>query len=215
MEAAASSQNEPPVEWSLAKAEVTLPSGETPTGEFPPVAPAAAPQHDPYGWYAQQERMMAARAAQRAAMLRRLQIVLVASLAAFCVVAWLLVRSDNALMSWLGWSGPSRVVRQHLAALSRGEAREAYSFFSEKYRGEIPLRAYERLVSSHRAMFRTHVLSIAPAEQGDVAVLDTRLAAASGTHYRARFTMVRVEGRWMIDQIRWSEAPNPASFTRI
>jgi len=185
------------------------PAAAGPTAEFP-----AHP--DPYGWYAEQERLAAAYAAQRSAMLRRLRLLLAGSLAAFCVIAFLLVRGDNALTNWLGFSGPSRVVRQHLEALSRGEAREAYAYFSEKYRGQIPLPAYEQLISSHRAMFRTHLLSIVtPSQQDDVAILDTRLAASSGTHYRARFTLVRIDGHWFIDQIRWSEAPNPGSFTRV
>jgi len=200
--------------------------GENAHGEESPAAPTevfsatpvyAAPVNpDPYGWYAEQERLAAVQVAERRTLLLRLRVVLAAALAAFCLITLLLVRSDNAISNWLGWSGPSRVVREHLEALSRGEAREAYAFFSEKYRGQIPLRAYEQLVSSHRAMFRTHLLSIAtPAQQESVAVLDTRLAASSGAQYRARFTLVRIDGRWFIDQVRWSDAPNPASFTRI
>lgn len=149
-------------------------------------------------------------------MLRRLRVVLVAGLAAFCLVTWLLVRNDGALTAWLGLSGPSRVVRQHLEALSRGEAREAYSYFSPKYRGEIPLRAYEQLVRSHRAMFRTHVLSIASPSHGEtVTVLDFQLRASSGTLYLARFTLVRAGDQWWIDQVRWSEAASPRTFTRV
>lgn len=173
------------------------------------------PHENPYAWYAEQERLAAAQAAQRAAMLRRLRQVLVVALVAFSVVTFVLVRTENPLGEWLGISGPSRVVRQHLAALNRGETREAYSFFSESYRGKIPWRAYEQLVASHRAMFRTQLLSLeVPSHTGAEAVLDTRLVASSGAQYLARFTLVRIEGHWFIDQVRWSLAPDPHSFTR-
>ena len=173
------------------------------------------PEPDAYGRYADEQRYAAAQHLRRQSMLRRLRMVLAAGLAAFCLVTWLLVRNDGAL-GWFAFSAPARVVRQHLEALSRGQTREAYSFFSRKYRGEIPLRAYEQLVNSHRAMFRTHVLSVAsPSRSDDVAVLDFSLQASSGTLYLARFTLVRNDDQWWIDQIRWSEAPNPRGFTRV
>ncbi len=186
------------------------PEPSAPQAREEPAAPTIA--HD---WYAQQEQLAAFYAERRRQMVRRLGLVLAGSLAAFCVIVFALVRSDSALLDWLGVAGPSRVVRQHLDALSRGEAREAYAYFSENYRGQIPLRAYEQLVKSHRSMFRTHVVSIAtPQRSSASAVLDTRLAASSGTLYRARFSLVRVDGRWYIDEVRWSEAPSASSFTR-
>lgn len=182
-----------------------------------PASQAVEPGHsDPYGWYAQQEQVEAQRAADQQRMLRQLRLVLAAALVAFCAITLLLVRDNNALPAWLGISGPARIVRQHLEALNRGEARAAYEFFSQKYRREIPLRAYEQLVASHRAMFRTRVLKMETPSQSDgIAELETRLASSSGNLYVARFSMVRVEGHWFIDQIRWSAAPNPGSFTRV
>jgi hypothetical protein len=154
------------------------------------------------------------RFATRRAMVRRLRWLLVTSLAGFCLIVWALVNSESRLSSWFA-TGPSRVVRQHLEALSRGEAREAYDFFSKKYRGEIPYRAFERLVVTHREMFRTRLLAVKTPSQGEgFAVLDTRLASASGAQYIARFTLVRIEGRWWIDQIRWSQAPDASQFIR-
>lgn len=191
----------------------------TVSDEYPisaPAPPVEQPVADPYGWYAQQQEIEARQRERRRMMLRRMRIVLVGALAAFCLAAWLMVRNDGSLLAWLGISGPSRVVRQHLEALNRGEAREAYGFFSVKYRGVIPLPAYEDMISSHRAMFRTRVLGTQTPSQGEgYAVVDMRLAASSGAHYVARFTLVQIEGRWWIDQVRWSEAPSPGRFTRI
>ncbi len=188
--------------------------GEAPTLVNAPMS-FEHPHENPYAWYEERQRQMAAQAAHRAAMLRRLRVVLGVALAAFCLVTFLLVRSESPLGEWLGISGPSRVVRQHLAALNRGETRQAYSFFSENYRGKIPWRAYEELVSSHRSMFRTQLLSMdAPSHTSEQAVLDTRLASSSGAVYIARFTLIHVDGHWLIDQVRWSLAPDPRSFTR-
>jgi hypothetical protein len=182
------------------------------------IAPELEPEHhldDPFGWYARHEEIERQRALRREKMLRRLRWLLAGSLLAFSGVTWLLVRHDGAWMSWLGLSGPSRVVRQHLEALNRGEARAAYEFFSQKYRREIPLGAYEQMVATHWAMFRTRVLSMqAPSQTDGHAVLEMRLASSTGDFYVARFTLVRIEGHWWIDQIRWSLAAHPNSFTR-
>ncbi len=188
------------------------PEQQPPDEATPPAEPW---REDPYAWYAAQDRLAAEQAARQSAMLRRLRVVLAVALAAFCAITLLLVNTENPLGEWLGLSGPSRVVRQHLAALNRGETRAAYSFFSEKYRGQIPWHAYEQLVKSHRAMFRTQLLSVEMPAHGDgQAVLDTRLASSSGAQYLARFTLVRIDGHWFIDQVRWSEAPDPRSFSR-
>lgn len=177
---------------------------------------------------------------RRRTLLRRLRVLLLAGLVLFTLALWMLVRVPDPLERLGLLSGPKRVVRAHLAALSRGEAREAYEFFSTHYREEIPWPAYERMITSHREMFRTRVLALrdrvdldtgAASDDSfdpdgdsasrdrrdagrDLTVLDTELLAANGRRYMVRFTIVEDAGRWWIDRVRWSQAPSRDRFLR-
>ena len=176
------------------------PSPPTPEGE-PVFVTASLPWHDADG-------------VVRRALLRRLRLLLVAGLALFTLAVWVLVGVDDPLERLGLVSGPKHVVRAHLAALSRGEARTAYEFFSNQYREQIPWPAYERMITSHRDMFRTHVVGFRDREGGDDASteLDTELLSANGRRYLVRFTVVQAAGRWWIDRVRWSLAPDPDRY---
>lgn len=153
--------------------------------------------------------------AARREFLRRLRALLLAGLAAFTLVVWTLVSVESPLERLGLVSGPRRVIRAHLAALSRGEARAAYEHFSSHYREQIPWPAYQQLVASHRDMFRTQLVAFRdrPADGAD-AVLDTELVSANGRRYIVRFTVVRDGSHWRIDRVRWSQAPDPGRFSR-
>lgn len=151
----------------------------------------------------------------RRILLKRLRLLLLAGVTAFTLLVWGLVRIENPLERLGLVSGPRRIVRTHLAALSRGEARAAYDQFSAHYRAEIPWPAYQRLVASHRDLFRTQVLEFRDrSAAGDRSVLDADIVASNGRRYVARFTLVQFDGRWWIDSIRWSQAPDPERFLR-
>jgi len=152
----------------------------------------AAPEPDP-----EEER-------RRTALLRRLRVLLFASTLAFALTTWMLVRVDNPA-ALLGWGpGPSTVARAHLEALNRGELRVAYELFSTQYRQQVPFDAYHQLVITHREMFLIADATFQETEDsGDRAVLESSITASDGEHYRARFTMIRIEGRWWIDDLRW------------
>jgi len=156
----------------------------------------------------QPDARLAAERERRARMLRRLRVLLAAGSAAFALTIWLLVRVENPARLLPPGGEPARIVRIHLAALNRGELREAYALFSPHYREEVSFDAYHELIVTHRRMFRTRLLALSSRESsGDRAVLDTRLLAADGEHYVARFTLVRAGDRWWIDDLRWgSEA---------
>lgn len=153
--------------------------------------------------------------AARRQFLRRLRALLLAGLAAFTLVVWALVRVEVPLERLGLVSGPRRVIRAHLAALSRGEARAAYEHFSSHYREQIPWPAYQQLVASHRDMFRTQLVAFRdrPADSAHT-VLDTELVSANGRRYIVRFTVVRDGSHWRIDRVRWSQAPDPGRFSR-
>ncbi len=162
---------------------------------------------EPPDWGALEARGRA-ESARREALLRRLRILLAAVAAGFTLTVWFLVRGP-ALPAWLErGGGPSAVVRLQLEALNRGDLRAAYNLFSPAYRARVPFEAFHRLVVTHRQMFRTQDLDLAGAD--DVAgrvVLNASLTSADGERYLARFTLVRSEGRWWIDDLRWGAAP--------
>ena len=144
----------------------------------------------------------------RRRLLRRLLALLVGGGLAFVLTIWVLVRVENPASLLAFGSGPSSVVRAHLAALNRGDLRTAYELFSAHYRKQIPFEAYHELVATHREMFRTRELEFRSSEVTEKrAVLETRLLAADGERYLARFTMVRLAGRWWIDDVRWGAEP--------
>jgi hypothetical protein len=141
---------------------------------------------------------------RRSALLRRLRVLLYAGCAAFTLATWMLVTVQNPLaLVGLG-PGPSSVARAHLDALRRGELRAAYDLFSTEYRQQVSFEAYHKLVVTHQEMFETISVTFQMEEDsGNHAVLEGRITSADGEHYRARFTMVRVDGRWWIDDLRW------------
>jgi hypothetical protein len=155
----------------------------------------SAPEHDP-----EESR-------RRSALLRRLRVLLYAGTVAFALTTWMLVRVDNPA-ALLGWCpGPSTIARAHLQALNRGELRVAYEMFSAQYRQQVPFEAYHQLVVTHRSMFLIADATFQETEDsGNRAVLDSSITTSEGEHYRARFTMVRIDGRWWIDDLRWGLA---------
>jgi hypothetical protein len=144
---------------------------------------------------------------RRTALLRRLRVLLFASTLAFALTTWMLVRVENPA-ALLGWSpGPSTIARAHLDALSRGELRVAYELFSTQYRQQVSFNVFHELVVTHREMFLVANATFQETEDsGDRAVLESSITASDGEHYRARFTMVRIDGRWWIDDLRWGLA---------
>ena len=138
---------------------------------------------------------------------RRLGALLAAGGVAFVLTTWTLVRLDHSGSGRLDGT-PASVVRAHLEALNRGELHSAYGLFSPRYRGEVSFEAFRQLVATHGRMFHTRLLRFGRDEESDQrAVLETHLLAEGGEHYLARYTLVRAEGRWWIDDLRWGAAP--------
>lgn len=153
--------------------------------------------------------------AARREFLGRLRMLLIAGLAAFTLIVWTLVSVEGPLERLGLVSGPRRMIRAHLAALSRGEARAAYEHFSAHYREQIPWPAYQQMIASHRDMFRTQLLGFRDrAGEAGFTVLDTELVSANGRRYMVRFTVVKDGSRWFIDRVRWSQAPDRGRFSR-
>lgn len=140
---------------------------------------------------------------RRKTLVRQLAGLLAVAVAAFALTTWALVRMDTA------WgqakdASPANIVRAQLEALDRGELREAYDLFSQQYRDRVPFRAFHELVAAHPAMFRARRVEFGRREESSVrAILDTRIVAADGERYVARYTLIVIEGHWWIDDLRW------------
>ena len=103
-------------------------------------------------------------------------------------------------------AGPREIVRAQVDDLGRGQLRAAYDLFSPRYRQQVPFNEWRELVVTHWRVFRTRELRFGDNEESNGrAVLETHMVAESGDRYVARFTLVRAEGRWWVDDLRWSQ----------
>jgi hypothetical protein len=180
------------------------------TAELPAMV---VPQHQPG------EHGYAAPAANESAALRRrslrhnLFLLLSLALAAFILTSWILVRVDApfGILS----TGPQEIVRAQLRALDRGELRPAYDMFSARYRGQVSFDTWHELFVTHWRMFHADVVrSETPAYDGPGVALEIYLHGTDDRDYRARFTLIRTDGRWWIDDVHWTEVPDQRDFSR-
>jgi hypothetical protein len=152
-------------------------------------------------------------ASRRRSFRRNLFLLLSLSLAAFILTAWILVRIDSPFGAFS--TGPQEIARAQLRALDRGELRPAYDMFSARYRQQVSFDVWHELVVTHWRMFHANVLrASAPAQSGSRATLEMHLRGADDKAYRARFTLIRVQGRWWIDDVHWAEEASGRDFSR-
>jgi hypothetical protein len=144
---------------------------------------------------------------------KNLFLLLSFSLAAFILTAWILVRVDSPFGAFS--TGPQDVARAQLRALDRGELRPAYDMFSARYREQVSFDLWHELVITHWRMFHADVLRAgAPAQNGPRVTIEIQLRGADDNEYRARYTMIRLDGRWWIDDVHWAEEANGQDFSR-
>lgn len=142
-----------------------------------------------------------------------LQLLFSLTLAAFTLTAWILVRVDSSF--GLFATGPQEVARAQLRALDRGEVRPAYDMLSPRYRQQVSFDVWHELIISHWRMFHAEVLRTgASAQSGSRATLEIYLRGADDQMYRARFTLIRQNGRWWIDDVHWGEEGRERDFIR-
>jgi hypothetical protein len=185
----------------------------------PPVELTAAgfPQHVPQDVSAENTRAAVA-AYENAASRRRnfrhnLFLLLSLALAAFILTSWILVRVDAPFGIFS--TGPQEIVRAQLRALDRGELRPAYDMFSPRYRGQVSFDTWHEMFVKHWRMFHADVVRAeTPAISGPGVTLEIYLHGADDKDYRARFTLIRTEGRWWIDDVHWTQEPDVRDFSR-
>ncbi|GEM_PF-948701 len=144
---------------------------------------------------------------------QNLFLLLSFSLAAFILTAWILVRMDSPF--GLFSTGPQEIVRAQLLAVDRGQFRPAYDMFSVRYRKQVPFDLWHELIVTHWQMFHAEVVSAGEtAQSGPGVTLEIHLRDEDDTEYRARFTLIRIEGRWWIDDVRWMQEASESNISR-
>ena len=153
----------------------------------------------------------------RAFFLRRLMILLVVAVVGFTLTTWILVRNQSTIN--VGDSGdPARVVRTQLDAIARGDLRSAYALFSMQFRARVSFLAFHEIIAAHPAIFQAENVELNSQEKSTGrAILDARIESNDGEQFTARFTLVSIQGRWWIDDIRWrhDEDSSHRSFTYL
>jgi len=182
-----------------------------PPAEF--VATAPPPRESAF-----EERTLGA-VSEDAALRRRsfrhnLFLLLGLTLAASILTSWILVRVDSPFAFFS--SGPEDIVSAQLRALDRGELRPAYDMFSPRYRGQVSFDTWHELFIRHWRMFHANVVRTeSPSISGPGVTLEIYLRGADEKEYRARFSLVRSDGRWWIDDVHWAQVPDAGDVTRI
>jgi hypothetical protein len=135
---------------------------------------------------------------------RRLAILFASSFVAFSLTTWFLARPNNIADAPHAANTAEGVIRQQFEAVSQGEMRVAYALFSPRYRSEVPFETFEETVRAHGAIFRaTSVRKESEIETAARAEIKLRLETAGGDRFTARYTLIEIEGRWWIDEMRW------------
>jgi len=152
-------------------------------------------------------------ASRRRSFRHNLFLLLWLTLAAFILTSWILVRVDAPFGIFS--TGPQDIVRAQLRALDRGELRPAYDMFSPRYRGQVSFDTWHELFVKHWRMFHADVVRAdTPAISGPGVTLEIYLHGADDKDYRARFTLIRTDGRWWIDDVHWTQEPDARDFSR-
>jgi hypothetical protein len=142
-----------------------------------------------------------------------LLLLLSLALAAFVLTAWILVRVDSPFGIFS--TGPQEIVRAQLLAVDRGQLRPAYDMFSARYREQVSFDVWHQLIVTHWRMFHAEVLRTGePAQTGPGVTLEIHLRGADEREYRARFTVIRLAGRWWIDDVHWAEEASAQNDVR-
>jgi len=156
-----------------------------------------------------------AETSRRRSLRRNLTQLLAFTLAAFILTAWILVRLDASFLGTF-FNGPQEVVRAQLEALDEGQIRPAYELLSPRYRQQVSFDTWRELIATHWRMFHSEVLQAgAPARTGTGVTLEMVVRGADEKAYRAQFSLIRMNGRWWIDDLHWAEAPDQRDVTRI
>ncbi len=136
-------------------------------------------------------------------------ILLVGSCVAFGLAAVWFSRLSNSLSIERADSEATKVVREHFAALERGDYRAAYEQFSPRYRQQIPFPTFVQEVVGHWQMLKGEATVFPQPATPNRVIVHVDFAASGNSSLTAEFTMVRENGRWWIDNVSWQQERTP------
>ena len=188
-----------------------------------PEPPAPEPLSRPPFWRPTLERERS----RRRALLRRLAALLGTGTVAFTLTTWLLLQHESRSLRAaapalaapkLGGteqdsasaseeaaeSAALQTARGQLEALNHNNISQAYSYFSPRYRARVPLATFRRLITAHRDMFHTEEQAVrTQSRSAGRVVLEIHVSSDDDEDYVAQFTLVHLQGRWCVDDLRW------------
>lgn len=166
---------------------------------------------------------------RRRTLLRRLTALFGTGTVAFTLTTWLLLRHapeapaprlvaaspeiakkgtvtpDRAPEESPAVGGALRIARAQLIALNGDDISGAYSYFSPRYRARVSLPLFRKLVLAHREMFHTEENDVVTrSESEERVVVDIHLSSDDDEDYVAHYTLVRLRGHWVVDDLRWA-----------
>jgi hypothetical protein len=133
----------------------------------------------------------------------RLLALTVACCAAFGMMTVWFSRSSVPLAIAEADSEATHLVREHFAALERGDFRTAYEQFSSRYRERIPFTVFHDMVVEHWQLLEGKVVVVPQLTTPSRVVLEVSFDEENGSTVDAEFTLVRSGARWWIDDERW------------
>jgi hypothetical protein len=143
--------------------------------------------------------------ASRRRWLRRMLLLMGSASVAFGVTAAWLAHLSDRFSAEQADSQAADLVRGYFSAVQRGDFRSAYLQYSRRYQREIPFDVFHDMVIAHWSLFREKRVVLLPQETTvDRVVLETNFIDSTGTRVVAEFSLVRVNDRWWIDDVRWS-----------
>lgn len=142
--------------------------------------------------------------------LRRMLILLVTCCTAFALSTLWFSRLSTSLSIEKADSEATGVVREHFAALERGDYRTAYQQFSARYRERMPYEAFVEMVVGHWNMLRGEATMFPQSATPNRVIVRVDFAGNRDMSLSAEFTVIRTNGRWWIDEVSWRRARLPS-----
>lgn len=134
---------------------------------------------------------------------RQLLVLAVACCALFGLMTLWLSRLSTPLAIAEADSQATRLVREHFAALERGDFRTAYGQFTLRYRARIPFELFHRMVVERWPLLEGEVMVVPQTTTPNRVVLEVNFDEKNGSTLNAEFTLVRSSSRWWIDDVHW------------
>lgn len=144
----------------------------------------------------------------------RMTALLGTSCLAFAVAALWLSRLPSPASLQKADIQAEKVVRAHFAALDRGDYRAAYALFSQRLRHEMPFDQFHEIMENHLQLLQGKVIVYPARTSAGRVVVDISFSGIQPMDLTAEFTLVRNNGHWLIDNMRWNlERMRPQHLT--